>query len=70
MAPSQIPFEIVVDPSAWEEVAPVAVPLIIVCLIVCGLGIFPVAVHLAERDRLAVAASLIGMPILCEILKS
>lgn len=40
MAPSQIPFEIVVDPSPWEEVAPVAVPLIIVCLIVCGLGIF------------------------------
>ncbi len=40
MAPSQIPFEIIVDPSPWEEVAPVAVPLIIVCLIVCGLGIF------------------------------
>ncbi|MCC7527152.1 MAG: VWA domain-containing protein [Candidatus Melainabacteria bacterium] len=40
MAPSQIPFEIVVDPSPWEEVAPVAVPLIIVCLIVCALGIF------------------------------
>jgi hypothetical protein len=40
MAPSQIPFEVVVDPSPWEEVAPVAVPLIIVCIIVCGLGIF------------------------------
>ena len=40
MAPSQIPFEVVVDPSPWEEVAPVAVPLIIVCLVVCGLGIF------------------------------
>ncbi|PZM78082.1 MAG: hypothetical protein DKT66_27825 [Candidatus Melainabacteria bacterium] len=40
MAPSQIPFEVVVDPSPWEEVAPVAIPLIIVCIIVCGLGIF------------------------------
>ncbi|HNB21856.1 MAG TPA: VWA domain-containing protein [Candidatus Melainabacteria bacterium] len=40
MAPSQIPFEVVVDPSPWEEVAPVAVPLIIVCIIVCGFGIF------------------------------
>ncbi|MBX9951566.1 MAG: VWA domain-containing protein [Candidatus Obscuribacterales bacterium] len=40
MAPSQIPFEVAVDPSPWEEVAPVAVPLIIVCIIVCGLGIF------------------------------
>lgn len=40
MAPSRIPLEIIVDPSAWEEVAPVAVPLIIVCLLVCGMGIF------------------------------
>jgi hypothetical protein len=40
MAPSQIPFEVAVDPSPWEEVAPVAVPLIIVCIIVCGFGIF------------------------------
>lgn len=40
IAPSEIPFEIVVEPSAWEEVAPVAVPLIIVCILVCGFGIF------------------------------
>lgn len=40
MAPNRIPIEIVVAPSAWEEVAPVAVPLIIVCLLVCGMGIF------------------------------
>lgn len=39
-APSRVPIEIVVEPSAWEEVAPVAVPLIIVCLLVCALGIF------------------------------
>ncbi len=50
MAPSQIPFEIVVEPSAWEEVAPVAVPLIIVCLIVCGLGIF-LWLSTLKRDR-------------------
>jgi hypothetical protein len=50
MAPCQIPFEVVVDPSAWEEVAPVAVPLIIVCLIVCGLGIF-LWLSTLKRDR-------------------
>lgn len=50
MAPSQIPFEVVVDPSAWEEVAPVAVPLIIVCLLVCGLGIF-LWLSTLKRDR-------------------
>ena len=50
MAPSQIPFEVVVDPSPWEEVAPVAVPLIIVCLIVCGLCIF-LWLSTLKRDR-------------------
>ncbi len=50
MAPSQIPFDIVVDPSPWEEVAPVAVPLIIVCLIVCGLCIF-LWLSTLKRDR-------------------
>ncbi|HEY9787593.1 MAG TPA: hypothetical protein V6D17_19555, partial [Candidatus Obscuribacterales bacterium] len=33
LAPSEIPIEVVVNPSAWEEVEPVAVPILIVLVL-------------------------------------
>jgi hypothetical protein len=34
VAPTEIPFQITVDPSPWEEVAPIAIPLLIALLLV------------------------------------
>lgn len=40
VSPTEIPYTVVIDPSAWEEVAPIAVPLIIILVIVSALGVF------------------------------
>ena len=40
VAPTDIPYEVVVQPSAWEEVAPVAVPILVVLALSLAFGIF------------------------------
>jgi hypothetical protein len=40
VAPSDIPYEIVIQPSAWEEVAPVAVPIFVILILSTAFGIF------------------------------
>jgi len=40
VAPTAIPFTIVVSPSAWEVVAPIAIPLFIAVVFVVGFGLF------------------------------
>ena len=40
VAPSEIPFEIIVAPSAWEEIAPIAVPIFFILLIASAFGLF------------------------------
>ncbi|HEY9714412.1 MAG TPA: vWA domain-containing protein, partial [Chroococcales cyanobacterium] len=37
--PTEIAYEIGIDPSAWEEVAPIAVPMTIILILVTGLGL-------------------------------
>lgn len=39
-APSEIPFEITVEPSAWEEIAPLAIPIFFVLILVTIFGLF------------------------------
>lgn len=39
-APSEIPFEIVVEPSPWEKVAPIAIPIFLLLAITCVLWAF------------------------------
>jgi hypothetical protein len=40
VAPSEVPFEIIVEPSVWEQVAPVAVPVFIIFCLITGFGFF------------------------------
>lgn len=40
VAPTEIPFEITVEPSAWEEIAPLAIPMFFVLIISTIFGIF------------------------------
>lgn len=40
VGPTEIPFEITVEPSAWEEIAPVAVPILIILVISMAFGLF------------------------------
>ncbi|HEY9717413.1 MAG TPA: vWA domain-containing protein [Trichormus sp.] len=40
IGPSEIPYEIVVEPSPWEKVAPIAIPVFLLCIITCVLWIF------------------------------
>jgi hypothetical protein len=40
VAPSEIPFEVIVEPSAWEEIAPIAVPILFILLIASAFGLF------------------------------
>jgi Mg-chelatase subunit ChlD len=40
VAPTAVPFTITVNPSAWEVVAPVAIPLFIAVAFVVGFGLF------------------------------
>jgi hypothetical protein len=40
VAPSEIPFEISVEPSAWEEVAPIAIPILFVLVLSTVFGLF------------------------------
>ena len=40
VAPSEIPFQITVEPSPWEEVAPIAIPIFICLVLVVSFCIF------------------------------
>jgi Mg-chelatase subunit ChlD len=40
VAPSEIPFDIELLPSAWEHIEPVAIPIGIIFLLSCGFGIY------------------------------
>ncbi len=40
VAPNEIPFEITVEPSAWEEIAPLAIPIFFVLVLCTIFGIF------------------------------
>ncbi len=40
VGPSEIPFEITVEPSAWEEIAPIAIPILFVLVILIVFGLF------------------------------
>jgi uncharacterized protein YegL len=40
IAPKAVPFTLIVKPSPWEEVAPVAVPILAVCALSVGFAIF------------------------------
>jgi hypothetical protein len=40
VAPADIPYEIVIKPSAWEEVSPVAVPIFVILALSTAFGIF------------------------------
>jgi hypothetical protein len=35
VAPTEIPLEIIVEPSPWEQVAPIAIPTLIILILVC-----------------------------------
>lgn len=40
VAPTEIPFEITVEPSAWEEIAPLAIPIFFVLVLCTVFGLF------------------------------
>ena len=40
VAPTEIPFEVTVEPSPWEEIAPIAIPMFAVLALVIGFCIF------------------------------
>jgi len=40
VAPTEIPFEITVEPSAWEEIAPLAIPIFFILIICTVFGLF------------------------------
>jgi hypothetical protein len=40
VAPTEIPFEIIVEPSAWEEIAPLAIPIFFVLVLCTVFGLF------------------------------
>ena len=40
VAPTEIPFEITVEPSAWEEIAPLAIPVLFVLVLLTVFGLF------------------------------
>jgi len=40
VGPNEIPYEIIVEPSPWEKVAPVAIPVFLLCVITCVLWVF------------------------------
>jgi hypothetical protein len=40
VAPTEIPFEITVEPSAWEEIAPLAIPILFVLVLLTVFGVF------------------------------
>lgn len=40
VAPTEIPFEVTVEPSAWEEIAPLAIPMLFVLVLSVVFGLF------------------------------
>jgi hypothetical protein len=40
LGPTEIPYEIIVEPSPWEKVAPIAIPVFLLCIITCALWFF------------------------------
>lgn len=40
IGPSEIPYQIIVEPSPWEKVAPIAIPVFLLCIITCALWFF------------------------------
>ncbi|MBS1957465.1 MAG: VWA domain-containing protein [Cyanobacteria bacterium SZAS-4] len=40
VAPTEIPFEVTVEPSAWEEIAPLAIPILFVLVLSIIFGLF------------------------------
>jgi uncharacterized protein YegL len=40
VAPTSVPFTLVIKPSPWEEVAPIAVPILATCFLTVGFAIF------------------------------
>ena len=40
VAPTEIAYEIIVEPSPWEKVAPIAIPTFILLILVCAAWFF------------------------------
>jgi len=40
IAPATIPFTLIIKPSPWEEVAPIAVPILVICALAVAFAIF------------------------------
>ena len=45
VAPTSIPYQIEVDPSTWEQIAPVAVPIMLIFRLLCSRGFCSLALQ-------------------------